>query len=83
MGGSKARELGVCPSATEKKYHGVHGGTHGGRVCWVVAGTYCKGKVQGTFADKHTECFKCDFYTLVKQQEKGQFVLTASLLQRQ
>jgi len=82
MGGAKVNEMGVCPSATAKKYHGVHEGTHAGRACWVVAGTYCKDRVQGSFADKHKECFQCDFYELVKQQEKGKFVLTATLLHR-
>lgn len=81
-GGAKVNELGICPSATAKKYHGVHGGTHGGRACWVVAGTYCNGKTQGTFAHKHIECFKCDFYEYVKKAEKGQFILTASLLHK-
>ncbi len=82
VGGAKVHELGVCPTATAKKYHGVHGGKHGGRACWVVAGTYCKGKIQGTFAHKHTECFKCDFYDYVKKHEKAQFQLTAVLLQK-
>ncbi len=81
-GGAKAHELGVCPSATAEKYHGVHGGTKAGRACWVVAGTYCEGKVQGSFADKHEECFSCEFYQHVKDQEKGQFLLTAVLLKR-
>ncbi len=81
VGGMKARELGVCPSATAVKFNGVHGGTHGGRACWVVAGTYCKGETQGSFADKHHECFKCDFYAYVKSHEKAQFILTAKLLQ--
>jgi hypothetical protein len=82
MGGANVHEFGVCPSATAKKYHGVHGGTHGGRACWVVAGTYCKGKTQGTFAHKHAECFRCDFYEYVKKHEKGKFVLTAVLLKK-
>ena len=81
IGGSKVQELGVCPTATAKKYHGVHGGTHAGRACWIVAGTYCKGKTQGTFADKHAECFQCDFYKHVKETEKAKFILTANLLQ--
>lgn len=33
-----------------------------GRVCWVVAGTFCEGKVQGTFAQKSEDCKKCEFY---------------------
>jgi two-component system NtrC family sensor kinase len=33
-----------------------------GRVCWAVAGTFCEGKVQGTFAQKYESCKKCEFY---------------------
>jgi len=33
-----------------------------GRVCWVVAGTFCEGKVQGAFAQKYEDCKKCEFY---------------------
>jgi two-component system NtrC family sensor kinase len=39
-----------------------------GRVCWVVAGTFCEGKVQGTFAQKYEDCRKCDFYQMLKKQ---------------
>jgi len=35
---------------------------HFGRVCWVVGGTYCEGKVQGTFAQKCEDCKKCSFF---------------------
>lgn len=38
-----------------------------GRVCWVVAGTFCEGKVQGTFAQKYEDCRKCDFYQTAKE----------------
>ena len=31
-----------------------------GRICWAVAGTFCEGKVQGTFAQKYADCRKCD-----------------------
>ncbi len=34
---------------------------HFGRVCWVVAGTFCEGKVQGTYAQKCDDCRKCEF----------------------
>jgi hypothetical protein len=33
-----------------------------GRSCWVVAGTFCEGKAQGTFAQKYEDCKKCEFY---------------------
>lgn len=35
---------------------------HFGRVCWVVAGTLCQDKIQGTFAQKHQDCQQCNFY---------------------
>ncbi len=38
-----------------------------GRICWAVAGTFCEGKVQGTFAQKYEDCRKCDFYQMVKK----------------
>jgi len=38
---------------------------HFGRVCWVVGGTYCEGKVQGTFAQKCEDCRNCEFYEKV------------------
>lgn len=33
-----------------------------GRTCWVVAGTFCEGMAQGTFAQKYEDCLKCKFY---------------------
>jgi len=41
-----------------------------GRVCWAVAGTFCEGKVQGTFAQKYENCMKCDFYQMVHKIRK-------------
>jgi two-component system NtrC family sensor kinase len=43
---------------------------HFGRVCWVVAGTFCEGKVQGTFAQKYEDCRKCDFYQIEKKRRE-------------
>ncbi len=40
-----------------------------GRSCWVVSGTFCEGKVQGTFAQKYEDCRKCEFYQKVKSKE--------------
>lgn len=40
-----------------------------GRACWVVAGTFCEGKVQGTFAQKYEDCRKCEFYQKVINKE--------------
>lgn len=82
MGGSKAAELGVCPSATCSELHGAHGGKRGGRACWVVAGTMCGGQVQGSFAQKFKNCAVCDFYQAVKAEEKTSFELSIILLNR-
>lgn len=40
-----------------------------GRICWVMAGTFCEGKVQGTFAQKYEDCGKCEFFQKVNKGE--------------
>lgn len=55
LGGIKVKEMGVCPAYP-----------HHGRDCWMVAGTFCGGKVQGTHAQKHGTCMVCDWYKSVK-----------------
>jgi len=67
--GSKVDELGVCPASTEKRLDGVYGGKNAGRTCWVVAGSMCDGKIQGTFAQKYGNCMNCNFYMTIKQEE--------------
>lgn len=80
-GGSKTAELGVCPAATEARLEGIHAGKMAGRACWVVAGTLCSGREQGTFAQKYHNCEKCDFFILVKREEGLNFNLSVKLLQ--
>mgnify|MGYP001548984941 CR=1 FL=1 len=72
-GGDKVDELGVCPVAEERNADGIHNGTNGGRCCWVVAGSLCKGEKQGSYADKFGDCHKCDFYNKVRQEEQPNF----------
>ncbi len=79
-GGIKVHELGVCPSAIESGLDGTHGGKNAGRACWVVAGTFCGGKEQGTFAQKYGNCVICDFFKMVKEAEGPDFTLSADLL---
>jgi len=71
--GEKTFELGVCPAATEEKADGINNGTNGGRACWAVAGTLCKGTVQGTYALKMLNCMRCDFYNKVLGEERWGF----------
>lgn len=79
--GDKSAELGVCPAHTEPRLNGIHGGINAGRACWVVAGTFCGGQVQGTFAEKEHNCLACDFYDLVRREErsKGSFRMSPEL----
>ena len=69
-GGNKARELGICPATVYTDLDGVHDGKNAGRACWVVAGSLCGGKIQGTYAEKLANCWKCDFMNSVKQEEE-------------
>lgn len=78
--GVKVHELGLCPASLEEALDDVHEGTNAGRACWVVSGTFCKGQVQGTFAQKFKNCELCDFYQLVRKDEGPSFVLSPVLL---
>lgn len=69
-GGRKSVELGGCPAATEQSLNGTHGGTNAGRACWVVAGSLCGGKIQGTYAKKLLNCWRCDFMNRVRLEEE-------------
>lgn len=68
-GGSQASLLGTCSAAVTKQANGIHSGINGGRACWVVAGTLCGGKIQGSFAEKIGACDKCDFFERVRREE--------------
>jgi hypothetical protein len=81
-GGAHWREFGICPATIEERLDGVHDGVNGGRACWVIAGTFCKAEVQGTFAQKFKNCEICDFYQNVKEGEYPGFMLSAMLLSR-
>ena len=65
-------ELGVCPATVASTLNGVHGGSNAGRVCWVVAGTFCDCLIQGTFARGIDSCVQCDFFQLVRDEERIQ-----------
>ena len=69
-GGKKARRLGICPAAVDTTFNGFNEGTNAGRLCWLVAGTFCDGKVQGTFAEKCISCKQCKFYRTVHSEKE-------------
>ncbi len=55
-----------------RKFNGVHEGTNGGRVCWLIKQNVCGFK-------KHDDCKKCDFYRLVMKEEGMEFKLEEEL----
>ncbi len=59
-GGSNVKELGVRRASVEASCSGYNDGQMAGRMCWAVAGTFCEGKVQGTFASKILSCLNCE-----------------------
>ena len=67
--GKKIAKLGICPVAVDPTFNGFNQGANAGRLCWLVAGTFCNGKVQGTFAEKQSSCRNCDFYKQVHTEE--------------
>jgi len=81
-GGANVAEFGVCPAALEIRLHEVHGGKNAGRACWVVSGSLCDDRVQGTFARKYGNCIQCDFYKKVEEEEGQDYQLSINLLYR-
>ncbi len=69
-GGHKVAELGVCPATMFADLDGTHGGKNAGRACWAIAGSLCGGKIQGTYAQKLHNCWRCEFMNKVKQEEE-------------
>jgi len=67
--GNKISEFGICPASTDIRADGINEGINGGRACWAIAGTFCRGRIQGTFARKLGDCKKCKFYKIVIREE--------------
>lgn len=80
-GGDKVSELGVCPAATETRTDGLNSGKNGGRACWVIAGTFCDGERQGTYATKFKDCVKCEFYQVIRREEGFGYKSSKSILE--
>ena len=67
--GHNVNILGLCPATVESRLDGMHDGVNAGRSCWVVAGTFCGGVEQGTFAKQYDNCKQCDFYKKVHEEQ--------------
>ena len=69
IGGSPSPERGSCPASSECRLDGVHGGQNAGRCCWVIEGTRCDGRVQGSREEKRRCCGECRFMEAVRREE--------------
>lgn len=81
-GGVHVGDIGSCPVTKEKSLDGVHDGIAAGRACWVVAGTLCEGKVQGTFAQEIRQCEACDFYRRIHREERSSLLSPPELFSK-
>lgn len=81
-GGKNAKAHGICPAATDVRLNGIHGGKNAGRACWVIAGTFCEGLVQGSFAQKYRDCTLCEFYRMVRREEGSGYLSSLLLLKK-
>ena len=79
-GGARVSELGVCPAAVSTSVNGINSGLNGGRACWAVTGTFCGGKVQGTFAAKLSNCKECAFFQAVMKEEGKAYAKVSEIL---
>ncbi|MGE5892658.1 MAG: two-CW domain-containing protein [bacterium] len=71
-GGRKAAQLGVCKTATYVSAHGINEGINGGRICWVIAGTYGRYKTELASCSSvlaGSSCMECDFHHMVLKEE--------------
>jgi hypothetical protein len=69
LDGRNVSERGVCPVASEQRADSIHRGTNGGRSCWAVSAFLHAGRQSTSYAEKFSDCGKCDFYNLVRQEE--------------
>jgi hypothetical protein len=58
-----------CPASIDMSADGLNEGKNGGRICWAIAGTFCREKIKGFFAKKLLSCESCGFFKMVKKEE--------------
>lgn len=80
-GGIRSAESGICPASTCTKADRINYGRNGGRICWAITGTLCRGKPERDQNGKWAGCIGCDFYRLVQSEEGGACVQLADALE--
>ena len=79
-GGEKCNDLGICPAATNYDAHGLNDGINGGRACWAIENAICMENCHMTFPQKLGNCLSCDFYEMVRSEERVNFVTSREIL---
>lgn len=72
-GGANTADGGACPVAEDRMLWGKNRGLYAGRCCWNILGTLCGGASQSTLEAKMDACSRCDFFDMVKHQERARF----------
>ncbi len=84
-GGANVDKLGVCKAPLTTRLHKVNGGINGGRICWIIAGTYGAYKskfVDCTEAHKISSCLECEFHQKVLEEEGFGFINSVKIKKR-
>lgn len=71
--GPTEEDVDHCPAPIATLVNGLNGGRNGGRVCWAISGSFCRGHIHGFFSKKLGSCLECDFFKLVKKEEGPDF----------
>lgn len=88
-GGVNVGPEGPCPASTFEAANNFMGGKNGGRACAYIAGTFCSQTLEGTqrnfcqsslAINQFKLCTDCDFYHLLRKEEKDKFSLHNFLL---
>ncbi|MDH3974739.1 MAG: hypothetical protein OEV42_10720 [Deltaproteobacteria bacterium] len=88
-GGKNVGREGPCPASTFEAAHNFMGGKNGGRACAYITGTFCSQTLQGTqknYCKPSSDinqlrfCTNCEFYRLLRKEQKDQFSLHNFLL---
>jgi len=74
-GGSKIKELGICPASTDASADGFLGGKNAGRACVYIVGTFCGGKTQGNHEQKRAHCERCEFYQHLRREHGAEMTV--------
>jgi len=69
LNGERAKESGVCPAASYPYADGLNGGTNGGRICWIIVGSYSCHTGKTSLSQRNVLCFDCEFHRKVLSEE--------------